>query len=68
MDPPYGHQLEKKAMQAIAESGCAQDDVLIIIEADLNTDFSYLGGLGYTIDKIKKYKTNQHVFVRKVLE
>lgn len=68
MDPPYGRLLEKEALQAVCESECAPDHVLIVIESDLTTDFSYLGSWGFTIEKIKKYKTNQHVFVRKNLE
>jgi len=41
------------------------EDTLIIIEADLSTDFSYVEELGYTIEREKKYKTNKHVFLRK---
>ena len=40
------------------------DDTLIIIEASLETDFSYLDDLGFEIYKTKLYKTNQHVMVK----
>ena len=31
----------------------------------MGTDFSYVGELGYSVEKEKKYKTNKHVFLRK---
>ena len=37
----------------------------IIIEASLQTDFSYLSSMGYITEKIKEYKTNKHVFLAK---
>ena len=40
------------------------EDTLIIVEALLETDFSYAESLGYTIEKEKEYKTNKHVFLR----
>ena len=41
------------------------EDTLIIVEADLHTDFSYAEELGYELVKEKKYKTNKHVFLKK---
>ena len=43
----------------------ADEYTVIVVEASLDTDFSYLEGLGYHIYKEKKYKTNQHVFMQK---
>ena len=42
------------------------EDTLIVIEASLDTDFSYLSGLGFQLIKEKKYKTNKHVFIQKI--
>lgn len=64
MDPPYGRNLEKSVMQALADKKFTTD-TLIVIEAQLNEDFGYLDGLGFDIIKEKKYKTNKHVFVEK---
>ncbi len=41
------------------------EDTLIIAEASLDTDFSYLGSLGFELLREKTYKTNKHVFVSK---
>lgn len=64
MDPPYGRQLEKSVMEILSEKDYTTD-TLIVIEAALDEDFSYLDALGFEIIKEKKYKTNEHIFVRK---
>lgn len=66
MDPPYHMNYEKQVLSILAGSSrIADEDTLIIIEAALDTDFSYLDNLGYDIVKQKHYKTNQHLFVKK---
>lgn len=42
------------------------EETLIIVEASLQTQFSYLPALGFEITREKKYKTNKHVFIRKM--
>ncbi len=64
MDPPYGRQLEKSVMEILSEKEYITD-TLIIIEAALDEDFSYLDALNFEVIKEKKYKTNKHIFVRK---
>lgn len=68
MDPPYGMEYEKKVLDALKNVKYVTDNTIIIIEADLHTDFSYLHDLGFEIFKQKKYKTNQHVFIRRLSE
>ena len=63
MDPPYGHEYEKKALKLLKEYGKINKGSLIIVEADLDTDFSYLEEYEYTLTKEKKYKTNRHLFL-----
>ncbi len=65
MDPPYNQELERQVLEELADSTLADADTIIVVEASLDTDFSYLEALGYQICKFKKYKTNQHVFLRK---
>ena len=65
MDPPYDCLLEKSVLQYLSTSDLLAQDGLIIIEASLETDFSYVNELGFCIVKEKRYKTNQHVFVEK---
>ena len=41
------------------------EDVIIIVEANKNTDFYYIDELGLKIVKDKLYKNNRHLFLRK---
>lgn len=65
MDPPYNHLLEKQMLALLSGTDLADADTLILVEASLSTEFDYLSELGYTIKKIKRYKTNMHVFIQK---
>lgn len=65
MDPPYGQELERQSLEYLAGSSLAGEDTLIIIEADLHTDFSYAEALGYHLERSKEYKTNKHIFLHK---
>ena len=63
MDPPYNHDLEKQVLEYLSKSSLADESTLIIIEADLSTEFSYLEDLGFELARSKEYKTNKHVFL-----
>lgn len=63
MDPPYNHEFEKEVLTKLAHSSIIHEETLIIVEASLETDFSYLDDLGFEIENEKKYKTNKHVFI-----
>jgi 16S rRNA (guanine966-N2)-methyltransferase len=65
MDPPYQQQLEKHALEALKTSSLVDEYTTIIIEADLADNLSYIEEEGYEIVKIKKYKTNQHIFIKR---
>lgn len=65
MDPPYNHSLEKQVLEYLAQTDLLNPDALIIVEASLETDFSYIDELGYTLIKRKEYKTNAHVFLER---
>lgn len=66
MDPPYHLLAERKVLEKLAESSCISEDTLIVTEASIKTKFDYLQELGFEIIKYKKYKTNAHVFIKKV--
>ncbi len=68
MDPPYNQLLEKKVLTYLSDSRLIHEDTLLVVEASLETDFSYVENLGFTIIKYKKYKTNVHVFLQKAHE
>ena len=65
MDPPYGKEYEKKVLDALRDVKYVTDNTILVTEADLHTDFSYVEAMGYAVFKQKKYKTNQHVFLQK---
>jgi 16S rRNA G966 N2-methylase RsmD len=66
MDPPYGKELERHVLEYIADTAPSfvVPETQIIVEALLETDFSYAESLGFEITRIKEYKTNKHVFLR----
>jgi 16S rRNA G966 N2-methylase RsmD len=61
MDPPYDKELEKDVLYRLDESSICNKDTLVVVEASLETDFSYVESAGFTILKEKCYKTNKHV-------
>ena len=63
MDPPYDHMLEKQVLEALRDSSLVHEDTRIIVEASLNTDFSWAAPMGYQILRSKEYKTSKHVFL-----
>ena len=66
MDPPYNQLLEKKVLEYLSSSNLLAEDGVIIVEASLETDFSYVEGLGFAIVREKNYKTNKHIFLEKL--
>ena len=63
MDPPYNTGLEIKVLNYLNGSALLSDEGIIIAEAAKDTDFSYAEDLGFTVLKVKEYKTNKHVFL-----
>ena len=63
MDPPYNQLLEKQVLEFIKDADILEEGAAIIVEASLDTDFSYAESFGFDIIKEKKYKTNKHVFL-----
>lgn len=67
MDPPYKSDLEREVLIQLSKSQLLKEDTVIIVEAALDKDFSYVADLGYEIVKEKRYKTNKHLFLRKTI-
>lgn len=63
MDPPYKEGYEEKVLKKLLDYSYVDNDTLIIIEAMLDNDFPVDG---YEIIKTKEYKTNKHIFLRRV--
>ena len=65
LDPPYHCGHEKRVLEALREMPWVTEETLILVEADLHTDFSWTESLGFTVEKEKRYKTNKRVFIRR---
>ncbi len=65
MDPPYDCGHERRVLERLKDLPYVTQSTLIVIEASLETDFSYLPLLGFELVKEKRYKTNRHVFCRR---
>ena len=65
MDPPYGQGVEKQVLSILSKTSAADDETLIILETDAKEDMSYVFSLGFEVIKVKQYKNNKHVFLRK---
>ena len=64
MDPPYQKGLEKQVLNVLKDKEFTED-TLIVIEACLDEDFSYVQDMRFDIIKEKRYKTNKHIFLEK---
>lgn len=65
MDPPYGQEHERRVLEALRGMRYVTDQTMIIVEADLDTHMDYAGELGFQVYREKKYKTNQHIFIKR---
>lgn len=63
MDPPYQEQMEEPVLAALKQSSLIDEDTVIIVEALKNTDFKFVEELGFSVTRVKEYKTNKHVFL-----
>ena len=64
-DPPYHEGHEEKLLAVFRELSYINTDTVIIVEADLQTDFDFAKSLGFKVTREKCYKTNKHVFLKK---
>lgn len=65
MDPPYRSGMEHEVLSYLSSSALLKEDTVLVIEAAMDTDFSYIKQLGFEMIREKKYKTNKHIFVSK---
>lgn len=66
MDPPYNKEIEKDVLYSLKDSSIIGRNTLIIVEASLETKFDYLNDIGFSIEKRKEYKTNVHMFIKRM--
>lgn len=65
MDPPYRMGWEEKVFAILSDSSLMDEYTLIVVEAALETDFSWLSDYGCYVKKEKRYKTNKHMWIGK---
>ncbi len=65
MDAPYQSRLEEPVLESLARAPYVTEDTLIVMEAELDRDFSFAREYGFIVTREKKYKTNKHVFMKK---
>ena len=65
MDPPYKLGLERSVLTFLAGSKMVDGNSLIIVEADMDTDLSYVDDIGFDNVRVKNYKNNKHVFIKR---
>jgi len=65
LDPPYNQEYDKRALELLKDAPFVNEDTLIVIEAALETDFSYAHALGFAVEKEKCYKTSKHMFIKR---
>lgn len=65
MDAPYQAGVEKAVLDILSTLPYVDDETLIIIEAAIKTDFSFVEDTKFSVLRIKEYKTNKHLFLKK---
>jgi len=65
MDPPYGDGHERAVLSLLGGMAYVTEDTLIIVEALLDMDFSWVSECGFEVVREKCYKTNKHVFIKR---
>ena len=65
MDPPYEKGLEIPVLEGLAERGVLDGNCLVILEEGLGFDTEILAQTGLEISRIKQYKNQQHIFLRR---
>ena len=65
MDPPYDLGLEDTVLRILHDSGHITEDSTVIVEMSAKADTEHFEALGYEVVRIKNYKTNKHVFLRR---
>ena len=64
-DPPYRKGFEERILTALKASGALSEETMIIIESALDTEPDFIDEDFYEIIRIKDYKSNRHIFLKK---
>ncbi|MDO5132052.1 MAG: 16S rRNA (guanine(966)-N(2))-methyltransferase RsmD [Eubacteriales bacterium] len=65
LDPPYRSDLARRLLTALDAQTYITPDTRIVVETDLQSDFSFLEETGLEIYREKDYRSNRHLFIRR---
>lgn len=65
MDPPYKKQFEQRIFSYLKDSKLLSQQGLAVFETAIGSQIQFVEECNFTIEKIKEYKTNMHVFVKR---
>lgn len=65
IDPPYDHLIEKDFIIELSKYDILENEGIVIVEASIDTDLSYVSEFGFSIDREKSYGSNKHIFLSK---
>lgn len=65
MDPPYGKGYAEQVLDYLTDSSVIDEHTILILEEAGSFDPDTLSGKGFVVKRVKKYKTNQHIFLRR---
>lgn len=65
MDPPYAVKAEPAVLKVLKDAGYVTENTIIVMEMSLDRNMDFIEENGFEILKIKKYKTNCHVFIKR---
>ncbi len=65
VDPPYEGGLYERTFALLAKMPYVTEYTMIIAECNLDMDLSVFEDQGFEVTREKRYKTNQHVFLKK---
>lgn len=68
MDPPYKKGWEQQILALLDRSPICSSDTVVIVESSVETVILEKDYENLKVEKIKKYKTNQHTFLKKSQE
>ncbi len=63
IDPPYHDDLYQRTLMQLETMNYVTANTMIIIEAPVEMDFSFVEDIGFEVRREKEYKTNKHVFI-----
>jgi len=65
-DPPYQEGHYERLLSVLKDRNYVTEDTILIFEADLRRKFDFVDEYGFTVIREKCYKTNKHIFLKKL--